>query len=63
MIENNMYYGAGYGSGLAFFLGAGYRDYFSSLPEEVQEESNLHEDRIHSEEDLREYAEHLMQTS
>lgn len=56
----NMYYGAG----LAFYLGAtGVRDYLSSLPEEVQEEINKHENQIHSEEDLREYAEYLMKKS
>jgi hypothetical protein len=35
-------------------------DYFSSLPEEIQEHINTHEDEIYSEDDLHEYAEMLM---
>ena len=35
-------------------------DYFSSLPEEIQEHINAHEDEIYSEDDLHEYAEMLM---
>ncbi len=51
-------------AGLAYYLNSNsYRDYFSSLPEEVQAAINQQEDRIHSEEDLRNYAEYLLRKS
>lgn len=38
-------------------------DFFSSLPEEVQEEINEHQDEFQSEEEMREYAHTLMKRS
>ncbi len=35
------------------------RDYFDSLPEEVQQAVNLHPERFQNEEELRAYAERL----
>ena len=36
-----------------------YRDFFYSLPEEVQEQVNAHQDEFHSFEDMRRYVEEL----
>ncbi len=61
----NFYYGGANLPIVNGILGTGETmdDYFSSLPEEVQQEINQHEGEFHSAEELHEFAENLMKRS
>ena len=52
--------GLAFGKVGVFAQGLAHLDYLSSLPEDVQEEVNFHEDEFHNEAELHDFVENLM---